>query len=56
MVGSVRAPIAALRRKTKDWLDLNQDNVSEWGNMSIHGVWFFSLIKRYEQIQLSVLV
>ena len=22
---------AALRRKSKDWLDWNQDNVSEWG-------------------------
>ena len=26
---------AALRRKTKDWLARNQDNVSEWGDMSI---------------------
>ena len=25
----------ALRRKSKDWLARNQDNVSEWGNMSI---------------------
>ena len=25
----------ALRRKNKDWLALNQDNVSEWGDMSI---------------------
>ena len=25
---------AALRRKSKDWLAWNQDNVSEWGNMS----------------------
>ena len=25
---------AALRRKSKDWLARNQDNVSEWGNMS----------------------
>ena len=23
---------AALRRKSKDWLDQNQDNVSEWGD------------------------
>jgi hypothetical protein len=22
---------AALRRKSKDWLDWNQDNVSDWG-------------------------
>ena len=34
---------AALRRKGKDWLAGNQDNVSEWGDMSI-------------KIQLSVLV
>jgi hypothetical protein len=27
---------AALRRKTKDWLAQNQDNVSEWSDMSIH--------------------
>jgi len=31
---------AALRRKSKDWLAQNQDNVSEWGNMSIHGLLF----------------
>ena len=27
----------ALRRKSKDWFDRNQDNVFEWGDMSIHG-------------------
>jgi hypothetical protein len=26
---------AALRRRRKDWLARNQDNVSEWGDMSI---------------------
>jgi hypothetical protein len=26
---------AVLRRKGKDWLARNQDNVSEWGDMSI---------------------
>ena len=26
---------AALRRKSKDWLAWNQDNVSEWGDISI---------------------
>jgi hypothetical protein len=25
---------AALRRKSKDWLDRNQDNVPEWSDMS----------------------
>jgi hypothetical protein len=40
---------AVLRRKSKDWLARNQDNVSEWGDMSIPGA---STIK----IQLSVLV
>jgi hypothetical protein len=25
----------ALRRKSKDWVARNQDNVSEWGDMSI---------------------
>ena len=27
---------AVLRRKNKDWLARNRDNVSEWGDMSIH--------------------
>ena len=31
---------AALRRKSKDWLALNQDNVSEWGDMSNCGLLF----------------
>jgi hypothetical protein len=45
---------AALRRKSKDWLAQIQDNVSEWGDMSICGLLFqwASTIK----IQLSVLV
>ena len=28
---------AALRRKSKDWLARNQNNVSEWSDMSIRG-------------------
>jgi hypothetical protein len=45
---------AALRRKSKDWLARNQNNVSEWDDMSIRGLLFqwASTI----QIQLSVLV
>jgi hypothetical protein len=31
---------AALMRKSKDWLVRNQDNVSEWSNMSTRGVLF----------------
>jgi hypothetical protein len=31
---------AALRRKSKDCLARNQNNVSEWGNMSIYGLLF----------------
>ena len=31
---------AELKRKNKDWFARNQDNVSEWGNMSIHGLLF----------------
>ena len=31
---------ATLRRKSKDWLAPNQDNVSEWGDMSISGLLF----------------
>jgi hypothetical protein len=34
------AMCAALRRKSKDWLGRNQDNVSEWGDMSIRGLLF----------------
>ena len=30
----------ALRRKSKIWLTRNQDNVSEWGGMSIRGLLF----------------
>jgi hypothetical protein len=44
----------AIRRKSKDWLAQNQNNVLEWGNMSIRGLLFqwACTIK----IQLSVLV
>ena len=31
---------AALRRNSKDWLAWNQDNVSQWGDMSIRGLLF----------------
>ena len=31
---------AALRRKSKDWLARNQDNVFEWGDISIHALLF----------------
>ena len=31
---------ASLRRKSKDWLARNQDNVSEWSDMSIRGLLF----------------
>jgi hypothetical protein len=31
---------AALRRKSKDWLVRNQDNVFEWGDMSIRWLLF----------------
>jgi len=29
------ATVVALRRKSKNWLARNRDNVSEWGDMSI---------------------
>jgi hypothetical protein len=37
---SVASPLStmkhtALRRKSKDWLAQNQNNVSEWGDMTI---------------------
>jgi hypothetical protein len=31
---------SALRRKSKDWLARNQNNVSEWCDMSTHGLLF----------------
>ena len=34
------AKYAALRRKSKDWLDRNQNNVSEWRDMSTRGLLF----------------
>ena len=45
---------AALRRKSKDWLARNQNNVSEWSDMSTRGPLYqwASTIK----IQLSMLV
>jgi hypothetical protein len=45
---------AALRRKSKDWFSRNQNNVSEWSDMSTRGMLFqcASTIK----IQLSVLI
>ena len=45
---------AELRRKSKDWLARNQDNVSEWSAMSTRGLLFqwASTLK----IQLSMLV
>jgi hypothetical protein len=31
---------AVLRSKSKDWLILNQNNVSEWSDISTHGLLF----------------
>jgi hypothetical protein len=31
---------AVLKRKSQDWLDRNQDNVSEWNDMSTRGLLF----------------
>jgi hypothetical protein len=31
---------AALRKKSKDWLARNQNNVSEWSDMSTHELLF----------------
>ena len=42
---------AALRRKGKDWLALNQNNVSEWSDMSTRGQLFSTI-----NIQLSMLI
>ena len=45
---------AALRRKSKDWLARNQNNVSEWSDISTRGLLFQSAST--VKIQLSVLV
>ena len=42
----------ALRRKSKDWLARNRDNLSKWGNMPFCRLLFQCTIK----IPLSVLV
>jgi hypothetical protein len=36
----VSAKHAALRRKSKDWLARNQNNVSEWSDISTRGLLF----------------
>ena len=45
---------AALRRKSKDWSARNQNNVTEWSDLSTHGLLFYlaSTIKS----QLSMLL
>ena len=45
---------AALRRKSKYWLARNHNNVSEWSDMSTHGL-LFQLACTIE-IQLSVII
>ena len=50
----IPAKHAALRRKSKDWLARNRDNMSECADMSIHGL-FFQWTSTI-QIQLSLLV
>jgi hypothetical protein len=37
---SFSAKHTALKRKSKDWMAWNQDDVSEWGGMSIRGLLF----------------
>ena len=46
---------AALRRKSKDWLAQNQNNVSEWSDMSTLGL-LFQCAASTINIQLSMLV
>jgi hypothetical protein len=42
-IGCFSTKHAALRRKNKDWLARNHDNVSEWGDMPIQGLFFSEL-------------
>jgi hypothetical protein len=53
---SAKYAYASLRRKNKDWLARNQDNVSQWGDMSIHGLLFQWATCSTIKNQLSVLV
>jgi hypothetical protein len=39
-IGCFTAKHAALKRKGKEWFGQNQDNVDEWGVMSIRGLLF----------------
>ncbi len=39
-IGCFTAKHAALKRKDKEWFGQNQDNVDEWGVMSIRGLLF----------------
>ena len=45
-----------LRSKSKDGLARNQNNVSEWGDMSIHGLLFLWATCSTIKIHLSILV
>jgi hypothetical protein len=45
---------APLRRKSKDWLVRNQNNVSEWSDISTHGLLF--QLASTMKMQFSVLV
>jgi hypothetical protein len=46
---------AALMRKNKDWVARNQNNVSEWSDMSTRGL-LFQCASTYIKIQLCMLV
>jgi hypothetical protein len=49
------AKYAALRRKSKDWLARNQDNVSEWGDMTIRRLFFqFFTVFHYKNLSKHV--
>ena len=39
---------AALRIKSKDWLAKNQDNVSEWRNMSVPSVFLINVYTAFD--------
>jgi len=45
-ISSFSAKHAALRRKSKEWLARNRDSVSEWGNVSVHGLLFHRIIEK----------
>ena len=46
---------ATFRRKSKDWLDRNQNNVSEWSDIFKHGMLFQAASAKKSSARMLVL-